>query len=205
MDTEEAAVEVQTSVDMLIARMETHPHEFFNAELLPKLDASEVLKGCKWGRLASHICNPTAKGLFSLDEKERFAVALDRTMREALDVLIVKALVAGEPFENKPAAKGQGLTAQTASGLMNTSNQGLYGSALGSVQSAYEKAKQEALYNQGMSSQSIGNQMLNAEMAYERQKWEQERAMRMAGLATPEMEMDHDRLAWIKKPFKNFL
>lgn len=144
---EEAKVEIVTTVDMLIARMKTHPHEFFNAELLPKLDASDVLKGCKWGRLASHICNPTTTGLFSLDEKERFASALDKTMREALDVMIVSSLVTGEEFEKRPSV---------------------------SEQQAYDAMGRG---NRLITSQQIAERRLQDEMANEKLKWEVARDM----------------------------
>jgi len=180
---EEPKIEVQTSVDMLISRMETHPHEFFNAELLPKLQATSLLEGCKWGRLAAHICSPTSHGLFSTAEKERFATALDRIMREALDVLIVQSLVTNEPFEKKPTMATSTMATST---LTSAQMQGLYQNAgmqnsqLGSVGSitsamlgsnasaaqAYDYDRQMNTLSMEMEYEKVRRQMQAAQSPY---------------------------------------
>jgi len=90
---------IHTTVDMLIERLNDYPEEFFNEATLPLLDATKCIDGTKWRRLTSHLCNPTTTGMFTLEEKQRFAHALDVKMREAMDVRIVKSLVTGESFD----------------------------------------------------------------------------------------------------------
>ena len=169
---EEPKIEVQTSVDMLISRMETHPHEFFNAELLPKLQATSLLEGCKWGRLAAHICSPTSHGLFSTAEKERFATALDRIMREALDVLIVQSLVTNEPFEKKPSTATSTMATSTLTSAQMQSpyqNAGMQNSQLGSNASAaqaYDYDRQMNTLSMEMEYGKVRRQMQAAQSPY---------------------------------------
>ena len=175
MDEEEARVEIHTTVDILIARLEDHPDEFFNADKLPLLDAKDCLSGCKWRRLVAHLCNPTTTGLFTLDEKQRFSHALDIKMRAALDGLIIKALVGDEPFDLGDKESMQGAKAAMLSNAQGILGPGTWKNS-GNVQ--YNAHTGQAINT--TTGQAIADQHFRLEM--ERQKREYE-AQQQAGIA----------------------
>ena len=144
-----------TTVDVLIARLSTHPEEFFNAEAVVTQDGARIFANTKWRRITTMLMTPMNGEsnmwleLFSDAEKERFKTAMMGALRGVIDTQMLKVLTGGDPVELDPeekvrreelamkmayqqqymAAKQQ-LLAQQANALNNISNQtqGLQGS-----------------------------------------------------------------------------
>jgi len=161
---------IHTTVDMLIERLNDYPEEFFNEATLPLLDATKCLDGTKWRRLTSHLCNPTTTGMFTLEEKQRFAHALDVKMREAMDVRIVKSLVTGESFDK--------------------SGEPLMRAPVMRAPGEWRDAGQVGKSANAATAQNIAQNAFDNEMAREKLKWEQEKAAGMLNAGMQNASMD---------------
>lgn len=92
------------SIDLLIARMETHPEEFFDKDMLLDFESfeSSVLKS-KWGRIVGACIGLTSNiaaisRLVTAEEKDRMSAALVAIMRAAVDGEIMRATMSGEEY-----------------------------------------------------------------------------------------------------------
>jgi hypothetical protein len=95
------------SIEILIARMETHPEEFFDKDMLLDCEPMNVaVANSKWGPvvlriLATDVTTETISGLaplYTADEKKRAEKALYKILREAIDAEIVRATMTGTRF-----------------------------------------------------------------------------------------------------------
>lgn len=94
------------SIDILIARMETHPEEFFDKDKLLDSESLSISIGSSiWGAVVLRITS-TDTGisggglgpLYTREEQDRLLQALNTIMRAAVDAEIVRATMTGERF-----------------------------------------------------------------------------------------------------------
>lgn len=104
-----------TSVDVLIARLESHPDEFFCREVVSAYDGARIFASTKWHRITTSLMVDKAPGeqnlwmdLFTPEERERFRAAMYKALRAELDTQIMRVLVGEDPFKFNP----EGLAAQ---------------------------------------------------------------------------------------------
>lgn len=104
-----------TSVDVLIARLEPHPDEFFCREAVSAYDGARIFASTKWRRITTSLMVDKAPGeqnlwmdLFTPEERERFRAAMYKALRAELDTQIMRVLVGEDPFKFNP----EGLAAQ---------------------------------------------------------------------------------------------
>jgi hypothetical protein len=176
-------VEGYTTVDMLIERLGTHPDEFFNASRLPLLDGSKCLEGVRWRKLVGHLCNAATTGMFSLEEKSRFAIALDKAMRVAFDALLIQSIITGESME-----KDENQT--KASGILSGMSQTVGSSMMGSS-TASNYLPSHADWQAKMDALSLQQQSDAARNAYRGQNYNQQAASNVLQVPDP----------WYKKIF----
>ena len=94
------------SIELLIARMETHPEEFFDKDkLLDSESLTIALGSAKWGavvlRIISMDTGVSGGGLRSLytdTERDTLSIALNTILRAAVDGEILRAVMTGERF-----------------------------------------------------------------------------------------------------------
>jgi hypothetical protein len=94
------------SIDLLIARMETHPEEFYDKDKLLDSESLAVSIGSSvWGavvlRITSTDTGVSGGGLgplYTREEKDRLLQALNIIMRAAVDAEIMRAAMTGERF-----------------------------------------------------------------------------------------------------------
>lgn len=103
-----------TSVDVLIARLESHPDEFFCREAVSSYDGARIFANTKWRRITTSLMVDKDPGeqnlwmdLFTPDERERFRTAMYKALRAELDTQIMRVLVGEDPLKFNP--EGQAL------------------------------------------------------------------------------------------------
>lgn len=100
-----------TTVDVLIARLSTHPEEFFVAEAVITQDGARIFAGTKWRRITTMLMTPmNVEGnmwleMFSDEEKARFKAAMMGALRGVIDTQMMKVLTGGDPVELDPEEK----------------------------------------------------------------------------------------------------
>jgi len=100
-----------TTVDVLIARISTHPEEFFVAEAVITQDGARIFAGTKWRRITTMLMAPTNGEMnlwiemFSDEEKARFRTAMLEALRGVIDTQMMKVLTGGDPVELDPEEK----------------------------------------------------------------------------------------------------
>lgn len=98
-----------TTVDVLIARLETHPDEFFKREAVASYDGEKILARTKWRRItASLMVDETASeqnlwiNLFSQEERQRFRAAFYKAVRAEMDTQIMRVVLGEDPLKFDP-------------------------------------------------------------------------------------------------------
>lgn len=98
-----------TSVDVLIARLESHPDEFFCREAVSTYDGARIFTNTKWHRITTSLMVDKDPGeqnlwmdLFTPDERERFRTAMYKALRAELDTQIMRVLVGEDPLKFNP-------------------------------------------------------------------------------------------------------
>ena len=98
-----------TSVDVLIARLESHPDEFFRREAVATYDGAKIFYDTKWKRITTTLLVDRDPGeqnlwmdLFTPDERARFRAAMYKALRAELDTQIMRVLVGEDPFKFNP-------------------------------------------------------------------------------------------------------
>lgn len=109
-----------TTVDVLIARIETHPDEFFKREAVASYDGEKILAHTKWRRITTSLMvDETASeqnlwiNLFSQEERQRFRAAFYKAVRAELDTQIMRVVLGEDPLKFDP--DGQRVEAMKAS------------------------------------------------------------------------------------------
>lgn len=99
----ENQVEPGTSVDVLIERLKSHPHEFYNSKCIVDRNAAQLFYGVKFHTLVTVLMvdkQPDEQNLwidiFSPEERARFRKAFYESIRAVLDTAIMQELVCGE-------------------------------------------------------------------------------------------------------------
>ena len=136
-----------STIDVLIARLSTHPEEFFNADAVVTQDGARIFQHTKWRRITAMLMDPTNGPnlwveLFKPAEKQRFRDAMHTALRGVLDTQMMKVLMGGDPIELDPEEK-----ARREEVAMKMAHQ-----------QQYMAAKQQLLAQQSQALQNIANQ-----------------------------------------------
>lgn len=122
-----------TSVDVLIARLESHPDEFFRREAVSTYDGARIFANTKWHRITTTLLVDRAHGeqnlwmdLFTREERERFRSAMYKALRAELDTQIMRVLVGEDPLKFNP--EGQAMQQKQAQWAAHHANLQGFGS-----------------------------------------------------------------------------
>lgn len=117
-----------TTVDVLIARLSTHPEEFFVAEAVITQDGARIFAGTKWRRITTMLMTPMNGEMhlwiemFSDEEKARFRTAMLEALRGVIDTQMMKVLTGGDPVELDPEEKQRRQAAAVKNSLLQQYN-----------------------------------------------------------------------------------
>jgi hypothetical protein len=144
----ETPSDTSAALEMLIERIETHPEEFFNVDMVAgRGNLSNGMKNVRWMYIVRMLEGPTS--VFSDKERACFNEALRRAQRKVIDTEIIRAIVTGEEYGGLPGPPPSAFQNALA-GTSTISTNATYGTdgltdAIKDV-AAMQRA-QEAMYN----------------------------------------------------------